>query len=147
MGWIKTAGLAVILFGICFMAFFSTFEELETSYGSDYNDSDNGLESLKTHGSTEINASNTVILSHKGEIQNGSIASATAEDNLIATGFSIVKEVFLYPVQIFGIADIILGQVFGLSLEDYGWLYTGLEAILMFLIIMAILTVIFKVNF
>ena len=147
MGWIKTAGLAVILFGICFMAFFTVFDEMETNYGSDYNSSNSSLESLRTHTNAEINASNTVILSHKDEIQNGSIASATAEDNLIATGFSIVKEVFLYPVQIFGIADIILGQVFGLSLEDYGWLYTGLEAILMFLIIMAILTVIFKVNF
>lgn len=148
MGWIKTAGLAVVLFGICFMAFFTMFDEMESTYGSDYNSTSNGaLERMRANSTSEIDNSYTQIQSHQGTIENGTIASADAEDNLIASGFSIVKDVFSYPFQMIYLGGGILQDVFGLDTTDNNWLFNGLYFIVVFLTMMAILTVIFKVNF
>lgn len=146
MGWLKTAGLSVMLFGLCFMAFFGMFDEMESNYGSDYNSTNSSLDQLRNTTTSEVNNSNTVILSHQSSLEQGDIASADAEDNLIAAGFSIVKEIFMYPIQIFHIGNVILSSIFGLDINEYGWLYTGIQAILIFLTIIAILAIIFKVN-
>ena len=145
MGWIKTAGLSVVIFGMCFMAFFTMFDELETNYGSDYNSSNSALNNLRTKVTNKTNESMDLVLSHQTEVVDGSIASADAEDNLIVTGFRIVKEVFTYPFQIYSKISMIIGEAFQIDINETTWFYMGIEFILIFLIIIAILSVLFKV--